>query len=140
MMVNSVQGGGKNNYYMGNNIVGHNPNNAFPSWSQRFSFPEMDYWTPDNPSNSAARIDYVAPRGHAYLEDRSFIRLQDVILSYNFSKEMLGKLNMKGLRMYLSGKNLLTITDWTGYDPENATTINDRPLMYTVSIGADIKF
>ncbi len=140
MMINSIQGGGKNNYYMGNNIVGHNPNDAFPSWTQRFSFPAMDYWTPDNPSNTAARIDYVAPRGHAYLEDRSFIRLQDVILSYNFSKEMLGKLNMKGLRMYLSGKNLLTITDWTGYDPENATTINGRPLMYTVSIGADIKF
>ncbi len=140
VLVNSIQGGGKNNYYMGNNLHGHNPNAPFASWSQRFSFPAMDYWTPTNPSNSAARINYQPARGHAYLEDRSFIRFQDVILSYSFDSQLLDRWNIGGLRVFISGKNLLTITDWTGYDPENATTITSGPMLRTMTLGVDFKF
>lgn len=139
-MINSIQGGGKNSYYMGNNIVGHNPNAPFASWTERFSFPAMDYWTPTNPSNTAARINYTAPRGHYYLEDRSFVRLQDVILSYSFDDGLINKWGLGGLRVYTSGKNLYTFTKWTGYDPENATTINGRPMLRTFTFGIDVKF
>ncbi len=139
-MINSIQGGGKDNYYMGNNKVGHNPNEQFPSWSERFSFPAMDYWTPDNPSNTAARIDYVAPRGHTYLEDRSFVRLQDVILSYTVDSSITSRWGLGEMRVYVSGKNLYTWTDWTGYDPENATTIYNSPMMRTFTFGLDLKF
>lgn len=139
-MINSIQGGGKKNYYMGNNIVLHHPNASFDGWSQRFSIPDMDYWTPDNPSNTAARINYQAPRGHYYLEDRSFVRIQDVTLSYSFDKQMLNKWKLQGLRLFVSGKNLYTFTDWTGYDPENGTSINNYPLMRTFTLGVDLKF
>ncbi len=140
VMVNSIQGGGKDNYYQGNNINGHNPTAPFASWSERFSFPYMDYWTPTNPSNTAARINYMAPRGHYYLEDRSFVRIQDVILSYTFDNKLMNKWNMEGLRLYASAKNLFTFTKWTGYDPENATTISGRPMMRTITFGVDFKF
>lgn len=139
VMVNSIQGGG-NNYYMGCNIPSHNPNNPFNSWTERFSFPAMDYWTPTNPSNTAARINYQAPRGHAYLEDRSFVRIQDLTLSYSFDSQLLNKWHVDGLRLFVSGKNLYTFTKWTGYDPENATTINGYPLMRTFTFGVDLKF
>ncbi len=140
VMINSIQGGGKSNYYMGNNMHGHNPTAPFASWSERFSFPAMDYWTPNNPSNTASRINYQPSRGHSYLEDRSFIRLQDVILSYSFDNNLLDKWNIVGLSVFLSGKNLFTITDWTGYDPENATTITSGPMLRSMTMGIDLKF
>ena len=139
-MINSIQGGGSKNYYMGNNIQSHNPNAAFASWTERFSFAAMDYWTTDNPSNTGARINYTAPRGHVYLEDRSFVRLQDVILSYTFDNELINKWGLGSLRVYTSGKNLYTWTDWTGYDPENGTTINGTPMLRTYTFGIDLKF
>lgn len=139
-MINSIQGGGKNNYYMSNNMPSHNPNSQFASWTERFSFAEMDYWTPDNPSNTAARINYSATRGHSYLEDRSFVRLQDVTLSYTFSDSFIGKWGLGSLRAYASGKNLYTWTKWTGYDPENATNIYSRPMMRTFTFGINLEF
>ncbi|TGV04736.1 SusC/RagA family TonB-linked outer membrane protein [Flavivirga rizhaonensis] len=147
--INSVQGGGKDNHYVGNNIIGHSPNAPFASWSDRFSFPAMDYWTPTNPSNTAARVNYTPTRGHPYLEDRSFVRLQDVILSYAFDKEVLEKLKIDGLSLNLNAKNLHTWTKWTGYDPETTrvgnstvygTTINNSPLNRTFTLGLDLTF
>lgn len=140
VMINSIQGGGKKNYYMGNNIIGHNPTSPFASWSERFSFPVMDYWTPTNPSNTASSIHYQPPRGHPYLEDRSFIRIQDVILSYTFDNSLLSRWNIRGFRVFASGKNLYTFTNWTGYDPENATTISNGPMLRTVTMGLDFSF
>ncbi len=140
VLINSIQGGGKDNYYMGNNIHGHNPNARFASWTERFSFPFMDYWTPTNPSNTAARINYQPPRSHPFLEDRSFIRIQDVILSYSFDQNLLEKWGLGELRVFASGKNLYTITNWTGYDPENATVITDGPMLRTVTMGLDLTF
>lgn len=140
VMVNSIQGGGKNNFYSGNNMHMHNPNERFGSWTERFSFPNIDYWTPNNPSNTASRIDYAAPRNHPYLEDRSFVRIQDVNLGYSFGKDLLSKLNLNNLRVYASIKNLHTFTKWTGYDPQNATTITARPLMRTITFGIDASF
>jgi len=139
-MINSIQGGGKDNYYIGNNIAGHNPNNPFASWTERFSFADMDYWTPTNPSNTASRINYRPSRGHGYYEDRSFIRLQDVTLSYTFDQVLLNNIGVNGLKIYVTGKNLLTITDWTGYDPENGTTINNTPMLRTFTLGANLNF
>ncbi|MCH5596879.1 SusC/RagA family TonB-linked outer membrane protein [Niabella ginsengisoli] len=142
--INSIQGG--NGYYLGNNIAMHNPNNNFASWTERFSFTQMDYWTPDNPSNTAARINYTAPRGHAYLEDRSFIRLQDVTLSYSLNQQLLDKYKIKGLRIFASGTNLYTWTKWSGYDPEpegdgyKGTTIGHFPMLRTYTVGLDFKF
>jgi len=100
----------------------------------------MDYWSPDNPSNTASRINYQPARGHSYLEDRSFVRIQDVILSYSFDNELMNKWNMAGLRVFASGKNLYTFTNWTGYDPENATTITGYPMLRTFTLGVDVKF
>jgi TonB-linked SusC/RagA family outer membrane protein len=148
VMINSIQGGGKNNYYMGNNMMMHNPNNQFATWSERFNIPKMDYWTPNNPSNTAARIDYIAPREHNYLENRSFVRIQDVNLAYSFNRKFLTSAGLEDLRIFVSGKNLYTFTKWSGYDPENATTWrgnrnNDGfpfPMLRTFTLGVDMKF
>jgi len=50
------------------------------------------------------------------VEDASFVRLQNVQIGYTF-QDALKNTGIDKLRIYLSGNNLFTITDYTGYDP-----------------------
>ena len=56
-----------------------------------------------------------------YVEDGSFIRLQNVRLSYNFSKGLLKPIGVKGLNVYAYVNNALTWTAYSGFDPEFST-------------------
>lgn len=138
VLINSIQGG--NGYYMGNNYATRSPNAPFTTFSERFNVQDVPYWTPKRASNEYPRINYNPAFPHPVLEDRSFIRLQDVSLSYSFERSMLDKLKLSNLRIYLSGKNMFTITKWTGYDPENGSTLVNFPLMRTFTMGLDLKF
>jgi len=139
-LLNSIQGGGKDNYYVGNNRAMHDVNQLMTTYTERFNIIDVPYWTPTNPSNEFSRINYNPVRPHPYLEDRSFVRLQDVNLSYQFDKKMIEKLKVQSLRVYVSGKNLYTWSKWTGYDPENQTTFGDFPMLRTFTLGMDFKF
>jgi len=81
----------------------------------------LDRWTPENPSNVYARANRSADYLHMsdrYLEDGSYVRLQVVTLGYSLPRNLIGKIGLKGLKVYVSGKNLLTFTSYTGFDPE----------------------
>ncbi len=52
-----------------------------------------------------------------WLEDGSYIRLKNITLAYNFSPELLSKIKLANARIYVTGQNLLTITDYS-LDPE----------------------
>jgi len=52
-----------------------------------------------------------------YVEDASFLRLQNVQLGYTFGEKINTSLGIDKLRLYLSGNNLFTITDYLGFDP-----------------------
>jgi hypothetical protein len=53
-------------------------------------------------------------------ESRQFVRLQDVSLSYNFSRNQLNKMGgvIEQFQIFVSGRNLYTWTKWSGWDPE----------------------
>ncbi|MCH5718362.1 SusC/RagA family TonB-linked outer membrane protein [Niabella hibiscisoli] len=53
-----------------------------------------------------------------YVEDGSFLRFRTVTLRYNFDKTLLTKMGLKNLSAYVTGENLLTLTKYTGQDPE----------------------
>jgi len=53
-----------------------------------------------------------------YLEDGSFIRLRNARLSYQLDRKIAEKLHIKGLTAYVYGTNLLTWTNYSGFDPE----------------------
>jgi hypothetical protein len=79
------------------------------------------------------------PFSDTYLEDGSFVRLQNVTLGYSF-----GNLLKEGtnLNVTLAGQNLLLLTGYSGLDPERATGIdtNFYPLPRTVTLGANLNF
>lgn len=80
-------------------------------------------WTPENPNTDIPRatIRDLANNRRAsdfYIEDGSYIRLKAIQLGYTIPKTAIEKIGITRARVYVSGQNLLTITNYTGYDPE----------------------
>ena len=75
-------------------------------------------WTPENPHND---MNFPAGRSgepdSSLIEDGSYVRLKNVSLSYNFNPEIFNN-HIDSFRLYVTGTNLYTITDYTGVDPE----------------------
>ncbi len=131
--INSIQGG-KNHYYGQPGSALANPDNVY----QINSF-DYDYWTPENPNARYRQLGYYTQAmGYSFSPyvQRSFVRLQDVTLSYTVPQTFLKKLNISRLSLYVTGKNLLTITDWDGWDPE-MTDRNGNPIGLDTAIGAN---
>jgi TonB-linked SusC/RagA family outer membrane protein len=53
-----------------------------------------------------------------YIEDGSYVRLKNITLGYTFPKRTIQKLHIENLRLYANIQNLLTLTGYSGYDPE----------------------
>lgn len=51
-------------------------------------------------------------------EDASFIRIKDISVSYDLGRSLLRNTGINKFQIYLTGRNLFTITDWEGLDPE----------------------
>jgi TonB-linked SusC/RagA family outer membrane protein len=60
-----------------------------------------------------------------YVEDGSFIRLQNIRVSYDVRKQLVNKMKLSGLNLYAYINNALTWTNYKGFDPEFST---DNPL------------
>ena len=59
------------------------------------------------------------------LEDASFLRLKNLTVAYDFPSRWMSKTGfLKGVRIYFVGRNLLTATKYTGYDPEVDTNVS----------------
>ena len=53
-----------------------------------------------------------------FIEEGSFIRLKTLSISYRFNNEILHKIHLKDLRIYLTAYNLYTLTNYSGQDPD----------------------
>ncbi len=128
--LNSIQGG--NGFYMENNASNINAASA-PAGRESAGIIRNNltavrpYWTPDNGVNNSSGIYNAPPVWSGIYESRSFVRLQDISLSYKLNPAILKKLHIGSGQVYVSGKNLYTWTKWSGWDPE--TGISDSPLM-----------
>ncbi|AKP53200.1 TonB-dependent receptor plug [Cyclobacterium amurskyense] len=136
--INSIQGG--KNGYLGLN----NPNFGQSDNARRNNlFVDYDYWTPANPDARYRGQDQVAGIEYQYYGDRSFVRLQDVSLSYRMNKALIvEKLGLQGVKIFVSGKNLATWTSWEGWDPETGSGLQPSglPVMKGYSVGLDVSF
>lgn len=63
------------------------------------------------------------------------------MLGYTFPKQWMNKLGVGSLRIYASGQNLLTFTEFKYLDPESANVITGYyPQQRTFSVGVDVSF
>ena len=110
----------------------------------------LDRWTGPGTSNSSPRVTTGATSNTVfsdfYVEDGSFVRLQNAQLGYTFSNDDDSKIDK--LRIYLSGNNLFTLTEYSGYDPTAGTGApigggidqGFYPTSMTVLLGVNVKF
>ena len=77
------------------------------------------------------------------LEDASFLRLKNLMVSYNLPSELLAKSRVfRSARVYLQGQNLLTLTGFSGLDPEGTANIYaaQYPMARQYTFGIDLTF
>jgi TonB-dependent starch-binding outer membrane protein SusC len=115
----------------------------------RLEIAYTDRWTPENPTNANSSsvpvaVSYASNVNNRAVEDASYIRLKTVQLGVNLPIPERWKL--RKAQLYVTGQNLFTITDYTGYDPEVSAfgtsnvraDFNAYPLTRTFTIGATI--
>ena len=130
--------GGGDNYYMSPNPGAYLANQ--PGFVRMEFLDHIDYWTPENPSDTYPSIYYDEPR-FLGLQSRTFVRVQDVVLSYTFRGDWMRDINIEGLRVNVSGQNLYTFTGWDG-EPEMGFGGWDRyyPIPASYTLGFNITF
>jgi hypothetical protein len=67
-----------------------------------------------------------------FVEDGSFLRIQNIQIGYNLLSSYIENQGIEKLRFYLSANNILTFTNYTGYDP---TTNNGQPIGNGIDYG-----
>lgn len=134
---NSIQGG-KKGYRGANSPVKVRDDNGIRNNYQRTT----DFWSPANPDAKYPRSRATPTITPVVYQDRSFIRLQDISLSYRFTGRWVNKAKIQNLNIFVSGKNLATWTNWEGWDPEtNSGLTNDgRPVLKGYSLGINVTF
>ena len=131
-----------NRYLMegGTNTFGAN---QFASYQNR--------WTPGNPSNEYFRAKGWGPFVYSsrVIEDGSFVRLKTLNIGYKIDNKHLQRLAISNFRIYLAAQNLLTLTKYSGNDPEvsvfdSALTpgldYSSYPRAKVITAGIDISF
>lgn len=79
-------------------------------WRQPGDVTSIPKATPNSTDNSRISTRFV--------EDGSFARVKALTIGYNVPKEILSKVKMSNAKVYVTGENLFTITNYSGYDPE----------------------
>jgi hypothetical protein len=113
----------------------------------------VDRWTPENPSNEYPRANRNADYLHMsdrYIEDASYIRFKSVTFSYELPKRLLAAVRIPQFKVYVTGQNLITITNYSGFDPEVGSFGMDNtrvgydfgsyPSVRTIILGASVNF
>jgi len=98
-------------------------------------------WTGEGSTNSIPRLSFNDVGGSkvssVFVEDASYLRLKNIELGYTLR---VPNAKIKSLRFYISGQNLITVTKYTGLDPES-TSLKDQgtyPQMKAFIVGAKI--
>ena len=87
----------------------------------------LDAWTPENQDTNIAQIrpltaGYNTNNDSDRVQNGSFVRGRNLMLSYNFAPELLERIKVRNLRTFFSVQNFFLSTEYGGYDPEVSTS------------------
>ncbi len=92
---------------------------SFMALSGNYNNLNVDYWTPDNPSNEVPQPGNTGKYFNNYqYRDVSFVRVGNISLGYSIPSKLLKRWNISKLRIYGTVTNPFTFTSYPGYDPE----------------------
>ncbi len=117
----------------------------------------MKFFTDFNTFPGAKSVDYVTQNGLPaltndadiilaesapstyYIEDGSYVRLKNIVIGYSLPDGISEKLGVQKIRWYLQGRNLITLTDYTGLDPEvNLRNVGDTNPNLTIGVDSGV--
>lgn len=135
------QGIGKRDWFPGSGSA------AYWGFTNEWQTPlttSLDYWTPENTNAFFPRLGW-ANGGNRntstrYLQNASYCRLKNVTLGYTLPRNILDKIGVSRLRVYVTGENLLTFTSLIkAFDPE---TLNNMtyPINRKIAVGLNLTF
>ncbi|EJG00215.1 SusC/RagA family TonB-linked outer membrane protein [Flavobacterium sp. F52] len=116
----------------------------------------MDYFIPTNGTGIAANANNEHPRPgpvatgagaywtslFGYYRDVSYVKIKNISLGYTLDSELLKRLKISNLRIYVNVLDPFVFTDFDGYDPEwaGAAFGVNRPASVTTQLGLSVKF
>ncbi len=114
----------------------------------------LDRWQQPGDITDVPRATELDPNNNnrissRFIEDGSYLRVKNLRLSYLFSPELAGRIGMRNARVFVSGENVLTFTNYSGMDPEVnyagpddlrfGTDFFTHPQVRTFSIGVNLE-
>jgi len=114
----------------------------------------LDRWRQPGDETHIPRATELDPNNNnrissRFIEDGSYLRVKNVTLSYRLDRNLASRLGMRSARVFLTGQNLLTFTNYSGMDPEvnyagqstlvMGTDFFTHPQVRTVSLGINIE-
>ncbi|MGW9686797.1 SusC/RagA family TonB-linked outer membrane protein [Flagellimonas sp. 2504JD1-5] len=112
----------------------------------------LNRWTGEGTTNEYPRVTTGATSNTLfsdfYVEDGSFVRIQNAQVGYTFSQEMIERFGADKLRVYVSANNIYTFTEYKGYDPSASSGSpigagidqGFYPVPRTYLLGVNLKF
>ncbi|WP_051315410.1 SusC/RagA family TonB-linked outer membrane protein [Algoriphagus terrigena] len=107
----------------GNDLMNVSAISSTMDYGQGLNMPEevlLDHWTPQNTDAKYPKISRNSNTrvSDRFVEDGSYLRLKNILLAYNFPLKNSQEKFLQSLRIYASGQNLLTFTNYSWWDPE----------------------
>jgi hypothetical protein len=102
----------------------------------RMNRPDYPYWTREDPKENWARLGSDTSPGFNYWEDATFVRLQNLSLSYQVPSDIAGQVTAQNINVYINAQNVAMLTGYDGDDPETGSV--NTPRLY--SIGLNMTF
>lgn len=110
---------------------------TYSTYNRRNTQP-VSYWTKENKSKEWPRlVQHLGPFGGGVMiyKPASFVRIQNLSLSYRFSSAIVEQFQLKNMRVFLSAQNVAVFTKWPGFDP---VTGIEEPMPRIITAGIDI--
>ncbi len=105
-------------------------NDVFYDRGSSFNVP---YWTPDNPNNKWASVESYES-GFTVYENNSFLRIDNLSLTYNVPSDLLNKIDVARCRLSFVASNPYVFTSWSWMDPERNSTWGYTPSTYSFKL------
>ncbi|QNF33337.1 TonB-dependent receptor [Adhaeribacter swui] len=92
---------------------------------------QLDRWQKPGDETDVPRLtgignNYRLEQNSRFLEDGSFLRLRSLTVGYSLPKNLLSRVKVENLRLYVVGTNLFLLTKYTGPDPESNVSNTDQ--------------
>ncbi|MEL7162156.1 MAG: SusC/RagA family TonB-linked outer membrane protein, partial [Bacteroidota bacterium] len=122
-------------------------------WLDNQTVDQLNRWQNPGDVTMVPQARFAGGNGTAHstrwLESANFIRLRNLSLSYDLPGSLNDKIGLSNTQIYITGINLLTFTDFSGYDPESRADSGDlttgqafysAPAAKTLSVGLNVNF